>query len=52
MLEDDVDINSQNFTDFLYYDYYQQLDKNTIEDDEKEPDSMMAWVHFLAVCGT
>jgi hypothetical protein len=43
---DNVEINSQNFADFLYYDYYEKLDKFRPGDEEKEPSTHMAWVHY------
>lgn len=48
-LGDDVSVNSKNFENFLFYDYYTELDKNRPEDVEKEPHPHLAWVH-LSCC--
>lgn len=48
-LGDDVSVNSKNFENFLFYDYYTELDKHRAEDLEKEPHPHLAWIH-LSCC--
>ena len=49
LIEDDVSVNSENFEEFLYYDYYKELDKSKPVDFESEPATHLTWVH-LSCC--
>jgi len=49
LIDDDVSVNSKNFEEFLYYDYYKELDKFKPSDCEFEPKSHLTWVH-LSCC--
>lgn len=49
LIDDNVSVNSKNFEDFLYYDYYKELDKFKPSDSDLEPKSHLTWVH-LSCC--
>lgn len=49
LIEDNVSVNSQNFEEFLFYDYYQELDKLRYGDETREPRTHLSWVH-LSCC--
>jgi hypothetical protein len=46
LIDDNVSVNSKNFEDFLFYDYYKELEGMRPEQESLTPKTQISWVHL------